>query len=582
MNIKIASQYIALIVLILVIIFIWLLIDGKSENQYVLKEEYIVTGYDDYKELVENLLSNYSSEFDCSAYQDKGIKAGIISHHIEVVSHLIADFYNKLKCDSADRDTFVIIGPDHFERGQTSISTASLSYSTPFGILKTNQKIVNDLTEAGINIDNQILAEEHAINSQAVFIKYLFPEAQIVAITFKAYTNEESLDDILEVLTDYKDKITLIASVDFSHYHPYAEAEIIDAESYQKIKSLKFDDLTLDRVDSPISIKLLQRFIDSQKLKDLVYIKQDNSYNITGREDNTTGYISALFSRLDQFRLFFVGDIMLSRAVGDKMQRENNWDWPFKKVNDFLSQADILFGNLECPISDKGQNIGSIYSFRADPKVTQGLKNAGFDIVSVANNHINNWDKPAMKDTFDILSLNGIDYVGGGQNYSEAHQPKIIKLSEDFKVAYLAYTTLGSNASIATNDHMGIAKLDENLASDISLAKDSADLVVVSIHFGDEYINYSSPKQIEIAHQIIDAGADLLIGHHPHVIGQVEKYKNGYIFYSLGNFVFDQNFSEATRIGLIVEAVIDNNELNYIKEHKIRINNYYQPELLVE
>lgn len=581
MNLKTPNQYVILFLLISSIFFVWLLADNKNEEKYINGKEYIFTGYDEHKELIENLYVNLLNTLNCSDYQGKEIKAGIISHHTEVATPLVADFYTKLKCDNPDRHTFVIIGPDHFERGKTSISTANLSYATPFGTIEINQNIVNDLIKVGVGLDNQALTGEHSVNSQAIFIKYLFPNAKIVPLVFKAYANEESLKDILEVLLEYEDKITLVFSVDFSHYHPYQEARIIDQESYDKIRSLKFDDLTLDSVDSPISIKLLQQFVDIQNLKDIVYISRINSYDYTGREDNTTGYISALFSRLNQSQLFFVGDVMLSRSVGEKMERENNWKWPFLKISQYLQEADLLFGNLEGPISNKGKDMGGAYSFRANPQVIDGLKYAGFDILSVANNHIGDWDREAMEDTFKALKENGIDYVGGGFNEEEAYSSIIKELDNGTKIAFLAYTNLGSKYWQAKENQSGIAWLEEGqIEKDIKKAKTLADIVIISMHFGEEYILHSNSAQQSLSKAAIDAGANLIIGHHPHVVQEIEKYKNSYIIYSLGNFVFDQLFSKEVRNGLILKVVINNKQIKEIKSINIEISNSFQPEII--
>lgn len=141
--------------------------------------------------------------------------------------------------------------------------------------------------------------------------------------------------------------------------------------------------------------------------------------------------------------LFFVGDIMLDRGVKVSVKKygNNDWKFPFLKISDFLNQADILFGNLEGPISDKGRKVGTIYSFRADPKVVEGLKYAGFDILSVANNHIFDYAESAMIDTFSRLKEAGIDYIGGGFNESEAYSPEIREINGT-KIAFLAFTNL--------------------------------------------------------------------------------------------------------------------------------------------
>ena len=248
--------------------------------------------------------------------------------------------------------------------------------------------------------------------------------------------------------------------------------------------------------------------------------------------------------------------------------------WP-----DYLEEADILFGNFEGPISDKGVKVGSIYSFRTDPKAIEGLVFAGFDILSEANNHVFDYGREAMEDTFLRLKSSGIDYVGAGFNEKEAYSP-IIKEIRGVRIAFLAYTNLGSEFWKATNERSGIAWLEEQrMKEEIKKAKDLADIVIVSFHYGEEYFSEPVPFQISISKTAIDSGADLIIGHHPHVTQPIERYKDAYIAYSLGNFVFDQAFSEETMEGLLLKVLIEDNKVKEVIPIEIKINKFFQPEI---
>lgn len=289
-----------------------------------------------------------------------------------------------------------------------------------------------------------------------------------------------------------------------------------------------------------------------------------------------------LFSSPPQ-TLMFVGDMMLSRSVGEKMEQENNWPWPFLKIADYLKEADLLFGNLEGPISNQGRNVGSIYSFRANPRAIEGLLYAGFDVLSVANNHLGDWTREAMEDTFRTLKENKIDYVGGGYNKLEAYSPIIRELADGTKVAFLGYTNLGSRYWEAKDSLSGIAWLEEEqIDKDIKKAKELSDIIVVSMHFGEEYLAQPNSAQQFFARAAIEAGADLVVGHHPHVIQETEEYQDGYIAYSLGNFVFDQLFSEETARGLILRVLVEGGRIKEIKPLEIKISEFFQPELISE
>jgi poly-gamma-glutamate synthesis protein (capsule biosynthesis protein) len=288
------------------------------------------------------------------------------------------------------------------------------------------------------------------------------------------------------------------------------------------------------------------------------------------------------FSRKINFvTLFFVGDIMLDRGVELKINKEGNSDFkfPFLKIEKDLKEADILFGNLEGPISDKGQKVGSIYSFRMDPKAIDGLLFAGFDVLSVANNHIFDYSRIAMEDTFFRLKESGIDYVGGGFNEIEAYAPKIKEINGT-KIAFLAFTNLGSPYWEAKEKRSGIAWLEkEKLEKSIKEAKKKSDIIIVSMHFGEEYKTSPTLGQKTLAQFAIDSGADLVIGHHPHVIEPFERYKQGYIAYSLGNFIFDQNFSEETMKGLILKVLVRGKKIQEVIPIEFKINNFFQPEI---
>ncbi len=287
--------------------------------------------------------------------------------------------------------------------------------------------------------------------------------------------------------------------------------------------------------------------------------------------------------------LIFVGDIMFDRGIEHIILKEGKGDYkfPFLKIADYLKEAEILFGNFEGPISDKGRKVGSIYSFRSNPETINGLVFAGFDVLSMANNHIFDYGREAMEDTFLRLKKAGIDYVGAGFNEKEAYSPIIKEIDgstnlpqDNTKIAFLAYTNLGSEYWKAINERSGISWLEkERMIEEIKKAKNLADIVIVSFHYGEEYFLEPTSFQISISQTAIDAGADLVVGHHPHVIQPIKKYKSRYIAYSLGNFIFDQGFSEKTMKSLLLRVIIEDNEIKEVTPIEIKINKFFQPEI---
>lgn len=273
------------------------------------------------------------------------------------------------------------------------------------------------------------------------------------------------------------------------------------------------------------------------------------------------------------------GDIMMNRAVAKSADENFGGNLSlFFKNTDFIKTADIAFANLEGPISDQGKKSGSIYSFRMRPNTTKALADAGFDILSVANNHIGDWGAEAAEDTIESLRKENI-LAAGWQTGDEETTVKIIE-TNGFKTGFLAFSDLGPNWIKADKGKSGILIVDSSYENRISSASKTADALVVSLHFGDEYKKEPSKRQEELARKAINSGAKIVVGHHPHVVQKIERYKEGLIAYSLGNFIFDQNFSEETMKGLVLIVKISpDGAIRTIEEKNIKLNKFFQPEI---
>jgi poly-gamma-glutamate synthesis protein (capsule biosynthesis protein) len=279
-----------------------------------------------------------------------------------------------------------------------------------------------------------------------------------------------------------------------------------------------------------------------------------------------------------EYTLVFTGDVMLARTVGLRMAAQKDWSIPFHLIADTLRSADLRYGNLECPISDRGRNLHHRYSFRADPRAIEGLKAAGFDVVSQANNHTYDWGPEALLDSLQRLRAAGIEPVGAGQNILAAHYPRLAQVGS-LRIAFLAYVDIDPKEATAGVDRPGVAWLDPAQAlADIPFARPLADLVIVCPHWGVEYALKPTGGQMELAHQMIDAGADLIVGSHPHVVQPLEKYHDHWIAYSLGNFVFDQQDS-ATHRGLMLRVTVRDKHIAEVLPIAIKINSRFQAAL---
>ncbi|MDP3725204.1 MAG: CapA family protein [Nanoarchaeota archaeon] len=234
-------------------------------------------------------------------------------------------------------------------------------------------------------------------------------------------------------------------------------------------------------------------------------------FKIHGQPVSTTNAPPVVLASEDDIELLFTGDIMLSRSVESKMRERGDYAYPFRLIAEATRGADITFGNLEGPISDQGAHQGSIYSFRADPRVLAGLNFAGFDVLSLANNHIWDWGVDALLDTVRLLKEAGISSVGAGKNQEEADKPAVFcvafgssasKLGKPsspgcrFRVAFLAYTNLYPEGLIAGEDSPGISDPRlENIRKRVGDAREEADIVIVSFHWGEEYKTESNDIQ---------------------------------------------------------------------------------------
>jgi poly-gamma-glutamate synthesis protein (capsule biosynthesis protein) len=234
------------------------------------------------------------------------------------------------------------------------------------------------------------------------------------------------------------------------------------------------------------------------------------------------------------------GDVQADRMVGNYIDAHGGAA-ALVKVAPYLRSADLAFINLEGPISDKGAKLDwKEYTFRSRLALAGGLASAGIDIVSTANNHAADCGSAAVLDTIARLDKAGIEHAGSGKNLSAARSPAILDTAAG-KVAVLAFTDKFASGFAAGSDLPGVATIGDGskVLQAIAEAKKRARYVIVSFHWGTEYTSQAASYQRSLAHKAIDAGADLILGHHPHVIQGLEVYKDKLIAYSLGDFLFD-------------------------------------------
>ncbi|QOR36855.1 CapA family protein [Clostridium sp. 'deep sea'] len=279
----------------------------------------------------------------------------------------------------------------------------------------------------------------------------------------------------------------------------------------------------------------------------------------------------ALKTTENEIHLVAVGDILLSRDVEKKMIKEG-LNYPYKQVEKCFIKKDIVLGNLENPIYEGNNPVckNSNLIFKAKNANATKLKEAGFTILNLANNHTMDYKEAGLANTMQALHNNGISYIGAGVKNNEARKPLVIE-KEGYKIGFLGYSMFSPRGYIYNKDKADICRVKDNIAIEIKKAKAQCDFLVVTVHWGNEFDFFPSEKQKKLAHEIIDSGADLILGHHPHVLQGIEQYKDKYIFYSLGNFVFDKQIQKGTDESIILDLTIKNKDIKKIKLIPIKI-----------
>jgi hypothetical protein len=221
-------------------------------------------------------------------------------------------------------------------------------------------------------------------------------------------------------------------------------------------------------------------------------------------------------------------------AVGDVWVRTANHQYPFGEVEHLLRDKDILFGNLETTLSDTGKPAEKHHVIFTCPDAARYLKEAGFDVMSVANNHSGDLGAEGFRNTLDALERHGIVAVGGSAT-RERQEPVVIERN-GVSIGFAGYTI----GKLAIAREVSVNRLvEEDVFRDIAALKGRCDHIAVSLHWGTEMAYYPSPEQIDLAHRLVDAGATLILGHHPHTMQAIERYHGGLIAYSLAMFQFE-------------------------------------------
>lgn len=239
----------------------------------------------------------------------------------------------------------------------------------------------------------------------------------------------------------------------------------------------------------------------------------------------------------DSVNFMAVGDISFGWGTA-KVIAQKGYDHLFSQVKPIFNLADLVLGNLEGPVSTRGLPIRKTTRFRYHPNCLTAIKRAGIDVVTVANNHTLDYGRIALLDTLKYLQQEGIPFMGAGKNETDAHQPVILQRN-NLNIGFLSYNDYPYIGIVYNGKKATVARATPSMIKrDIAALRPKVDVVITSFHWGDEFAPRPNRRQKYLAHLAVDSGADLVIGHHPHILQPSEVYKEKLIAYSLGNFVF--------------------------------------------
>jgi len=499
------------------------------------------------------------------------IVSGVVPHHL-LAKDIIEDFFSYISFQEKP-ETIVILSPDHFQSGVLMESNSFItidvdSNKEEFNNLKVDTLLWGKLfKENKMALNNSAVIVEHGVTTLLPYIRKYFPKTNILPILIPADINKEQIEQLVKTIDENTLLDTIVvASVDFSHYHPSRAANFHDTKSIRVLLNFEEENFKNIEVDCWQALYAARLFAKLQQKESPHIIAHKNSADFLNLElEGTTSYFSVVFgdkkpkenisgATVKVFNegaktILLVGDIMLDRGLEDLI-KQNSIYYPFQKINNFLRGIDIVFGNLEGPIvKNPPEFLDNSLKFAFNSDVMRAVSWCNFNLFSLANNHTLDMGKEGLEETKMWLKKYGINFVGDPLSGSSDN------LNSSFfrdNITFLAF-----------NQIFPFIVREEEMIKTIKTVKslNPDNFLIVSMHWGEEYKLINSPAQQKLAHQVIEAGADLIIGHHPHVVQNIEKYQGKLIFYSLGNFIFDQYFSPETQQGLAVGLEIYPNRL---------------------
>jgi poly-gamma-glutamate capsule biosynthesis protein CapA/YwtB (metallophosphatase superfamily) len=315
-----------------------------------------------------------------------------------------------------------------------------------------------------------------------------------------------------------------------------------------------------------IHMNLLQNLV----LSSLILLSSTTIFN--------TNHVNNYFKTLiyensnPEISIVFAGDTMMDWSIKDTVKTKGT-DYPFRYVKEEVTASDYAVVNLETAVTNHTDIFSKEYNFKSDPISLQGLKNAGFDLISLANNHTMDYEKKGLMDTMNHINAYDMSYIGAGSDTEEAYKSKEVMIKGK-KFRFLAFSrVLPSTSWVAGENSPGLANgYSLDLIEDIVRRESKlCDYLMIYMHWGKERSKHPEPYQVTYARTMIDAGADAIIGSHPHVLQGFQHYKGKPIAYSLGNFLFpDYVKGNSAETGLLKINIINEKMSMQFKPYYIK------------
>jgi poly-gamma-glutamate synthesis protein (capsule biosynthesis protein) len=506
------------------------------------------------------------------------VSSFITPHHL-VADKLIENIFSEVSEQNKGQkiDRIVLVSPNHFNVGQGGIIIADGPLQEKERIFQTDNAVLQKILNLNfVHGDEDAFYKEHGIRGLLPFVEKYFPDTALLNIMIKDGTAINDMERLAQAVAEADGNTLVILSSDFSHYLSRTVSDWHDKKAVDVISNFDYPAVYNLETDCVTGLYFLMKFSELQDSRKFIWSDNSNSSKVY-RDDfvgENTSYVTGYFKKENvkynkesseinktnksvddrMTSILFLGDLMLDRH-NKKLMNRHGVGYFTEKIERLFWGQDLNVINLEGPITN-GQSVAvdkpvdepNHFRFTFDPEQTINFLQANrINLVNIGNNHILNFHNDGLEQTEKFLEEGEVSYFGDPIYLEKMF---VIKNVNNRRVAFVNYNQFGK---FSVEDTVQIIKQIKN----------EVEFVVVYTHWGREYELVENDNQRNKAHQFIDAGADLIIGSHPHVVQPMEIYQGKVIFYSLGNFVFDQYFSEEVRSILGVGILLEEGNISF-------------------